>query len=202
MKDRNKVAQQAVRNESHKEYLRQWFTEQRWKKVFPILSNSDPDSISLRLLEFLTDASFAEACAKQGVSTCYYIENTDGSGRRFFDLPSQLLAAQNVRSKKLMDAFARRNKDLENGGRFRFGYPDSEVETNVAQLQFLRFLVENHVLEWVRKHRDLVFRVKSECKRRRSDEEEAEEEALPKRSRRSSASGPSTARLTGVHLNL
>lgn len=44
-------------------------------------------------------------------------------------------AIQDGRSKKFMDAFSRRNRDLENGGRFEFGYDEARVETNVAQLQ-------------------------------------------------------------------
>lgn len=146
MKNENKIEQQRVRNASYKESLRKWFTEKRWLKVWPILANEDPDNISLRVLEFLTDAKFVEACRSAGVPMSYYVENADGSGRRLFDLPSQLQANQSVRSKKFMDAFARQNKDLENGGRFEFGYDETTVETNVAQLQFLRFLVENHVL--------------------------------------------------------
>ena len=117
----------------------------------------------MRVLEFLTDSAFVDACIAANVPMSYYIENSDGSGRRLFNLPVQLMAHQNVRRKKFMEPFSRRNKDLKDGGIFRFGYDDCEVDTNVAQLQFLRFLVENHVLSWVRKHKDMIFRIKSQC---------------------------------------
>lgn len=64
MKSEAKIEQQRVRNESYRESLRKWFTERRWLKVWPILANGDKDSLSLRVLEFLTDAKFVDACAR------------------------------------------------------------------------------------------------------------------------------------------
>jgi len=145
---------------------------------------SSQDEISLRVLEFLTDPAFVEECEREGVSLSYYIESTDAetgeTHRRLFNLPEQLAATQSVvmcagavytrhsrrhqryaRRKKFMEPFARQNHDLPNGGRFEFGYDQRRVETNVAQLQFMRFVVENNVLEWVRRHKDAIFAAKS-----------------------------------------
>jgi len=188
MKTPAKVHQQLVKNDSHRQALAQWFNEKRWAKVsnlllhcahsggrgwtnqslslfqvYPILSSQD--EISLRVLEFLTDPAFVDECEREGVSLSYYIESTDAetgeTHRRLFNLPEQLAATQYARRKKFMEPFARQNHDLPNGGRFEFGYDQRRVETNVAQLQFMRFVVENNVLEWVRRHKDAIFAAKS-----------------------------------------
>jgi len=90
----------------------------------------------------------------------------DGS-RRLFNLPAELSAYQSVRRKKFMEPFVRNNRDLPGGGRFEFGYNAEKVETNVAQSQFCRFLVENNVLEWLRVHRDAIFQAKTKCETQR-----------------------------------
>ena len=161
---------QRVKNESYRSALMQWFTEHRWAKVFPILSNADPDSISLRVLESLGDPAFVEALRIEGVPMCYYISNAaDESQKRLFNLPVQLQAAQKVRRKKFMEPFARYNAALENGGRFSFGHESvgTVEETNVAQLQYMRFLIENNVLDWLRRYKKQVFAVKARMDRRR-----------------------------------
>jgi hypothetical protein len=175
------VRQQLVKYESSREALRQWFNERRWAKVYPILSSSD--EISLRVLEYLTDPVFVAECEQLGVPLSYYIETKDSktgqTHQRLFNLPEQLAATQYVvvcarvraahqRShrrysmrKKFMEPFARQNHDLPNNGRFKFGYDEKQVETNVAQLQFMRFVVENNVLDWLRTHKNSIFEARS-----------------------------------------
>lgn len=175
MKTVAKVHHQQIKNDSYREALTQWFSERRWSRVYPILSNQDQDAISLRVLEFLTDPDFVEQCKQAGVPLSYYIDSPT-SGRRLFNLPANLAAMQTIRRKKFCEPFARHNKDLDNGGRFEFGYENQKVETNVAQLQFMRFLVENNVLDWCRKHKDFILQTKSRFEhermqqRRRGDE--------------------------------
>jgi len=165
MKTPAKVLQQQVRNESYKSALTQWFTENRWQKVSSILLGQD--DISLRVLEYLTDPAFVAECQRLDIPLSYYIETVDASTgithRRLFNIHEQLTANQYVRRKKFMEPFARHNADLPNGGRFAFGYDTQKavVETNVAQLQFMRFLVENNVIDWVRRHKDMILTAKS-----------------------------------------
>lgn len=179
MKTAAKVHQQRIKNASYREALRQWFSEGRWKKVYPILTSQDDDDISLRVLEFLTDPAFVEECRLAQVPLSYYIVSADGKQQRLFNLPVQMMEHQAVRRKKYMEPFARQNHDLENGGRFEFGFEDHKVETNVAQLQFLKFLIENNVLEWVRKHKATIFDIKGRCDRQKT--------AAKKRRRRASS---------------
>lgn len=183
MKTAAKIHHQKQQNDSYRQALQQWFTERRWASVYPILTNSDVDSISLRVLECLTEPAFVDECSRAGVPLSYYVESRDGSQRRLFNLPAELHAYQTARRKKHMEPFVRQNRDLANGGRFEFGYDEKRVETNVAQLQFFRFLMENNVLDWyvsrpaarriahatkrVRRHRDDVFAAKSRCESRR-----------------------------------
>lgn len=163
MKTAAKVRQQLVKYESSREALRQWFNERRWAKVYPILSSSD--EISLRVLEYLTDPVFVAECERLGVPLAYYIETKDSKTgevyRRLFNLPEQLANAQSSRRKKFMEPFARQNHDLPDNGRFKFGFDDRLVETNVAQLQFMQFVVENNVLDWLRTHKDAILEARS-----------------------------------------
>lgn len=163
-----RALRQQKKNDASADALRQWFTERRWLKVFPVLNNSDVDAISLRVLEFLTEPEFVEECQHEGLQLTYYVEAQDGS-RRLFNLPAELAAYQAVRHKKHMEAFVRTNKDLANGGKFNFGYDEAVAETNVAQMQFCKFLVENNVLDWVRRHKDAVFSIKSRCESKRKN---------------------------------
>lgn len=75
--------------------------------------------------------------------------------------PNEATTRRYARRKKFMEPFARQNRDLPNGGRFEFGFDERRVETNVAQLQFMRFVVENNILDWVRRHHDEILTVKS-----------------------------------------
>jgi hypothetical protein len=163
MKTPANVFKQMLVNQSHQEALKQWFNKRRWLKVYPILTSQD--EISLRVLEFLSDPAFIAECERLEIPLSYQIEYTDTTTgethRRLFNLPEQLAATQYARRKKFMEPFARFNRDLPNGGRFEFGFAESRVETNVAQLQFMRFIIENNVLDWVRTHRDVIFEAKS-----------------------------------------
>jgi hypothetical protein len=188
-----KQQQQRIRNESYRESLQAWFAanKARWRKVYPILSGTDQDAISLRVLEALGDPTFLEALRDAGVPLSYYVESRDGTQRRLFNLPVQLQASQKFRRKKFMEAFARQNAALgENGGRFQFSgggvEQEAVVETNVAQLQYMRFLLENNVLDWVRKHKDAIFEVKRRIDRRRSSSSPTPPPPSRKRSRRDS----------------
>jgi hypothetical protein len=150
--------QQAFHYESQSAALRGWFTNRRWAKVLPILKGHDEDAISLRLLELLTDARFLEECRRRGVPLEYVIEDVRTHNYRIFDLAIEIDSAQASYRKKFMEPFARQNHNLPDGGRFVFG----GVETNVAQLQFMRFLLENSILEWVRMHKQQIFEIKQQ----------------------------------------
>lgn len=136
------------RYDARRRLLEEWFTPTRWQRVFPILAtpNTDPDGVSLRELEYVT----GEYACVYGVR--YYIETPDGAARRFFDVHSAYLGYQGVNRKKFIEAFARSNREMHDGGRFEFGYGDDRCVTSVGQLNFMRFVLENEVLAWFRLH--------------------------------------------------
>lgn len=168
--------------------LQQWFTEQRWAKVYPILNSRDespppqaaspppppqqPCSVSLRCLDMLSDALFVSECHRRNVPLVYWIEDerrgaAGGDARRLFNLPVELQATQSFRRKKNMEPFARTNPKLPGGGCFEFGYGDARMRTNVAQLEFFKFLIENCVVDWLSRYRDKIVEIKSFCEEER-----------------------------------
>lgn len=136
---------QARRYERSVAELRHWFTPARWDKVYPILQRSRAHPISLRLLEFLVGVY----ARNDNCPVRYYVRTPDGRCR-LLNLYTALQNMQLTLRKKYLEPFARTARALPEGGLFSFGYGEKVVKrTNVAQLQFMRFLLENSVLEWL-----------------------------------------------------
>lgn len=152
--------QHQKRYDNYHTALKRWFSSKRWAIAYNILSNNGEEGISLRLLEFLT-SRYAHSYPVE-----YYIENPNGS-RRFFNLFHTLQEHQRTKRKKNIEPFARANKDVKNEGRFDFGLEDKIVTTTVAQLMFLRFIVENQVQKWLHVHLDKVIDAKRNYERER-----------------------------------
>lgn len=149
---------QVRRFEQTKRDLQAWFTPERWDQVYPILTLTDKDGISCRLLEYLV-THYARGDGNERVR--YYLKDPN-ERVVMFDLYTAMHNQQRANHKKNLEAFARSNTDLPNNGRFMFGYEDRQVETNVAQLQFYRFLLSNQVLKWLRLHVHEVRAAKSQ----------------------------------------
>lgn len=84
----SRIRRQNFRYDSQRGALEEWFTKNRWRKVYPVLSGHDPDAVSLRLLELLADERFLAECRRRQVPLEWVIETT--TQRRLFDLPVEL----------------------------------------------------------------------------------------------------------------
>ena len=135
--------------------LEAWFTERRWAHVYPIISAPNRQGVSLRTLEFLV----THYSRNDRNSVVYEIREPGGGSRRF-NLYVALQTHQMARRKKNIEPFARANPALPDNGHFRFGHGEDVCRTNVAQLQFMRFILENQVLAWLGDHLDEVKEAK------------------------------------------
>ena len=106
-------------------------------KILPIVQGKSP--ISLRILDWFV----TNFCKKRNV--ILNLQTEQGEPRRFmiyFDYKSQLKAY----SKKQFDPFCRRE-------RIRFVYQrGQELITTVGQLNFFRWLITNHIIDYIEEY--------------------------------------------------
>lgn len=97
--------------------------------------------ISLRNLEwFITNYSKKNNLA---------YTTTDG---KIFSVHCAYKSSLDGYSKKLFDPFCRSSKIV-----YTIPETDEEIHTTVAQLNFIKWCIKNNVVEYIRKHHDVLF---------------------------------------------
>jgi hypothetical protein len=97
--------------------------------------------ISLRNLEwFITNYSKKNNLA---------YTTTDG---KIFSVHCAYKSSLDGYSKKLFDPFCRSSKIV-----YTIPGTDEEIHTTVAQLNFIKWCIKNNVVEYIRKHHDVLF---------------------------------------------
>ena len=131
------------------ETLRDYYSREKNLKQLlnVILYESQSDSISLRLLDWLV-SNYSKAH-----NIVYYVDGTP------FNMHQHYKNMLKAYSKKMFDPFRRHERiyiPYTKTVTDNKGTSSSVLETTVAQLMFFKWAIDNNVLEYAYKHRDVI----------------------------------------------
>jgi hypothetical protein len=124
-----------------------WYNEENWARVYPYISGT---IFSRRFIEhFTTDYSRSHHCE-------YPLEDPFTGDVYNFNVYHSAQTVLAGVHKRHMDPFGRKNHNVDNDGRFVFGYGSQLCEVTVCEMIFFRWWVKHNVGEYALAHYDEI----------------------------------------------